>query len=68
MGLSNRMGLTDIPRDVFNFRLFWSVGVFGMYTIRVSVAYTKDHRYPWGRQRNRRGPSWRHDYAKKLQK
>lgn len=42
MGLFNRLGLTDTPRDVFNYRLFWSVGVFGMYTLRISVLYTKE--------------------------
>jgi hypothetical protein len=31
MGLFKSKGLADHPREVFNYRLFWSVGVFGMY-------------------------------------
>lgn len=30
MGLFKPSGLSDTPKEVFNYRLFWSVGVFGM--------------------------------------
>ncbi|KAJ5294587.1 hypothetical protein N7508_009408 [Penicillium antarcticum] len=30
MVLFNRLGLADTPKEVFNYRLFWAVGVFGI--------------------------------------
>lgn len=32
MGFFNRLRMTDTPREVFNVRLFWSVGIFGTYS------------------------------------
>ena len=36
MRLFKPRGLVDTPREAFNFRLFWSVGVFGMSNLHDS--------------------------------
>lgn len=42
MGFSNRLRMTDTPKEVFNRRLFWSVGIFGTHTLNLSTPGAKE--------------------------
>jgi hypothetical protein len=39
MGLFNHLALSDTPKEVFNYHLFWSVGVFGVLSFPKSSCW-----------------------------
>lgn len=41
MGVFNRLRMTDTPKEVFNRRLFWSVGIFGTHALNLSAPGAK---------------------------
>jgi hypothetical protein len=71
IGISKPEAVHETPREVWNWRLFWSAAVFGTLFLldkTVPLRLTNEQRTSWPKSRTRRSPCRRYDKLAELQR